>query len=152
MAQKALNTESLHVHDIQTPIGAVHAAFSENGLCYLGFHDQEKNPLATFLKKNNLTQDSASSSFLAQTQKDLSDFFDGNFSSPRTPIDLRGTDFQKRVWAACLISHLEKNERIPSRQKCLEIYLRSVPWLRLMVPTRFLCSSPAIEWSVQMGV
>lgn len=39
---------------------------------------------------------------LAETARQLRDYFDGRRTSFDLPLDFRGTDFQKRVWAALL--------------------------------------------------
>lgn len=83
---------------IQTPLGEMLAIKSEKGLCMLEFFDgkstekqlKEIENLGEILEKDD--------DILNRLENELNDYFKGNLKEFTIPLDLIGTDFQKKVW------------------------------------------------------
>lgn len=83
---------------IQTPLGEMLAIKSEKGLCMLEFFDgkstekqlKEIENLGEILEKDD--------DILNRLENELNDYFEGNLKVFTIPLDLIGTDFQKKVW------------------------------------------------------
>ncbi|MDH0673686.1 MULTISPECIES: methylated-DNA--[protein]-cysteine S-methyltransferase [Empedobacter] len=83
---------------IQTPLGEMLAIKSEKGLCMLEFFDgkstekqlKEIENLGEILEKDD--------EILNRLENELNDYFKGNLKEFTIPLDLIGTDFQKKVW------------------------------------------------------
>ncbi|MGV0968500.1 MULTISPECIES: methylated-DNA--[protein]-cysteine S-methyltransferase [unclassified Empedobacter] len=83
---------------IQTPLGEMLAIKSEKGLCMLEFFDgkstekqlKEIENLGDILEKED--------EVLNRLENELNDYFEGNLKVFTIPLDLIGTDFQKKVW------------------------------------------------------
>ena len=83
---------------IQTPLGEMLAIKTEKGLCMLEFFDgkstekqlKEIESLGEILEKDD--------EVLNRLENELNDYFEGNLKEFTIPLDLIGTDFQKKVW------------------------------------------------------
>ena len=83
---------------IQTPLGEMLAIKSEKGLCMLEFFDgkstekqlKEIQNLGEIFEKDD--------DILNRLENELNDYFKGNLKEFTIPLDLIGTDFQKKVW------------------------------------------------------
>ncbi|MGV0941481.1 methylated-DNA--[protein]-cysteine S-methyltransferase [Empedobacter sp. ULE_I140] len=83
---------------IQTPLGEMLAIKSEKGICMLEFFDgkstekqlKEIENLGEILEKED--------EVLNRLENELNDYFEGNLKVFTIPLDLIGTDFQKKVW------------------------------------------------------
>ena len=83
---------------IQTPLGEMLAIKSEKGICMLEFFDgkstekqlKEIENLGEILEKDD--------DILNRLENELNDYFKGNLKEFTIPLDLIGTDFQKKVW------------------------------------------------------
>ena len=83
---------------IQTPLGEMLAIKSEKGLCMLEFFDgkstekqlKEIENLGEILEKDD--------EILNRLETELNNYFKGNLKEFTIPLDLIGTDFQKKVW------------------------------------------------------
>lgn len=83
---------------IQTPLGEMLAIKSEKGLCMLEFFDgkstekqlKEIENLGDILEKED--------EILNRLETELNNYFKGNLKEFTIPLDLIGTDFQKKVW------------------------------------------------------
>lgn len=80
----------------ESPIGPLHLVSSEKGLQGI-FWRKQKVPMAASLKEA-----SPQARFLKQTIEELEKYFSGRLQKFTVPLDLVGTDFQKRVWAQLL--------------------------------------------------
>lgn len=83
------NAENLCTSYMDSPIGLLEVRCTEGGLRSLNFVDEKKfddNPNAYNLL----------------TLKQLTEYFEGKRKEFDLPLDLEGTDFQKRVWAELL--------------------------------------------------
>ncbi len=85
--------------EIESPIGRILAAVSEHGLRVM--HFPHRGSAAAYLA--TLIEDERSERSpqkLADVRRQLDEYFAGARTSFDLPLDLRGTDFQRRVWKA----------------------------------------------------
>lgn len=84
---------------IQTPLGEMLAIKSEKGLCMLEFFDG-KSTEKQLKEIENLGEiiPKEEDDILNRLENELNDYFDGNLKEFTIPLDLIGTDFQKKVW------------------------------------------------------
>jgi O-6-methylguanine DNA methyltransferase len=73
---------------MNSELGIIHACYSDQGLRSLAFAKE----------KEALTKSSGKSKFHSQLEKELKSYMKGELKSFTTPLDLQGTEFQKRVW------------------------------------------------------
>jgi len=74
---------------VASPIGLVEIGCSETGVAALNFVDSVRHPLSV-------------SPYLTGAGEQLAAYFAGSLRVFDLPLDLRGTDFQRRVWAQLL--------------------------------------------------
>ena len=90
--------------EIQTPLGRMFACATERGICLLEF-DNRKNYLTQLsklaLSLNDEIKD-GESPFFEPLKKELEEYFQGKRTEFTVPIQLVGTDFQKKVWSELL--------------------------------------------------
>lgn len=101
LREKKAGGETLFTHYVQTPLGLMIAIHTQRGLCLLEFVDRKiletelneirKKTQGNFLFANNIhTQ---------RLGKQLAEYFDGQRQIFDVPLDLMGTDSQKKVWS-----------------------------------------------------
>ena len=81
--------DKIHRAYFESPVGILELSASENGLCSLYFVDEKKgteNPNEIIIK----------------TLIQLREYFNGDRKEFDLPLDIQGTDFQKRVWEQLL--------------------------------------------------
>lgn len=95
---------------ISTPLGAMLAAFSNQGLCLLEFMDRKmlKTQLNTVSKQLKAVILPGDDERFAQVESELQAYFKGRLVQFKTKLHLVGTDFQQQVWQELL--------KIPSGQ------------------------------------
>lgn len=99
---------------VETPYGSMIAMATEKGLCALEFVKPDRNKLLM----NRLAKwypgyetIDKSCPFIETAKKWLADYFAGNFDAlVAPPLDMRGTDFELKVWAGL--------QRIPLGETC----------------------------------
>ncbi len=92
--------ETITLSEIKIPMGIFTLAKSEKGLLFLAFPG-EKRRMKEWLEKNipsAVVKKSRSAS--GPAEKQLKEYFQGKCRKFDLPLDLRGTAFQKKVWAA----------------------------------------------------
>ena len=94
--------EELALGSVQTPLGTVWVAMSEVGVRVMTVPDAtEDDCVAEASKKGRVScRGDMPSELLDQVLDELRRYFAGSLKAFRTPLDLRGTPFQQRVWAA----------------------------------------------------
>jgi O6-methylguanine-DNA--protein-cysteine methyltransferase len=87
---------------LETPIGPLRIACSEQGICKLVFPlEGAKNALDRWLASHLPHGERlATSPFLEQAKAELGEYFLGARQTFTVPLDLRGPVFQRRVWQA----------------------------------------------------
>lgn len=89
---------------VASPLGALLAAATERGLCMLEFADRKKlasqaADLSRWFKSPVVP---GSHPHIAQTIRELEEYFAGQRREFSVPLDLRGTEFQESVWRELL--------------------------------------------------
>ncbi len=104
LASPITQTQLLVTTIIDTPLGAMIAAATDDGIAYLGFADQKnlRTDLASINKTLNATQQPGSHPHLTLLEAQLDDYFAGKRTSFTVPLVMTGTEFQKQVWRALL--------------------------------------------------
>jgi O-6-methylguanine DNA methyltransferase len=95
--------EIVHRAEFDTPIGSMLCATTERGLAYVqlpraggrGFADWLRRQAAGAELRTGFAPNKAAI-------QQIREYLDGKRSEFELPLDLRGTDFQRRVWAALL--------------------------------------------------
>jgi len=97
---------------IQTPLGQMVAAATENSICLLEFNVPErvKTQLDSLSRTLGLATLAAESELFVPLRTQLSEYFAGERTQFDLPISCHGTDFQQKVWNALL--------RIPYGETC----------------------------------
>jgi methylated-DNA-[protein]-cysteine S-methyltransferase len=80
-----------------SPIGQLKLVASDAGLAAILWENDDPDRV----RLGPVAED-AGHPFLAETERQLGAYFAGTLKSFTVPLDFRGTDFQKRVWAALL--------------------------------------------------
>lgn len=93
--------EILHYTSIKSPIGDLTLVASEKGLFYIFLpvkgHEITETLLRKKLPKIDFLKDDGR---LRETVRQLGEYFQGKRKVFSVPVDLRGTEFQKKVWKA----------------------------------------------------
>lgn len=94
--------ETLYYSRMESPVGILYVGVSEQGMVLLDLHGGE------FLRKKqsgngkNKVEWMESEVKTAPYVRELKEYFDGKRKKFSFPLDLRGTEFQKRCWQALL--------------------------------------------------
>jgi methylated-DNA-[protein]-cysteine S-methyltransferase len=94
--------ERIAVGALDTPIGTLWTACSEDGLCKLVFPREGAEAaldrwLAVYMPRRERT---AASAILERAFAELCEYFAGTRQAFTVPLDLRGSPFHRRVWRA----------------------------------------------------
>lgn len=94
------NGPPMVVNRILTPLGPMVAAVVDEELCLLEFADRRmlETQFKRVAKIYRRTFANAEHPIIAQTQEQISEYFDGNREQFNVPISIEGTDFQRSVW------------------------------------------------------
>ena len=95
--------ETLYYSKLESPVGVLYVGVSEKGMVLLDLHGGE------FLRKPSLNGNRGAKVQWAESEKktaayvaELKEYFAGRRKKFSLPLDLRGTEFQKRCWQALL--------------------------------------------------
>ncbi len=85
---------------IESPLGPLLAGTSDRGICLLEYTDRRmlESNLATLQKRFRCAIVPGEHKWLRQLQRELAAYFEGRLRKFTTPIALRGTSFQEKVW------------------------------------------------------
>lgn len=85
---------------IESPLGALIAMANDEGLCLLEFVDRRMLPtqIETLQRRFSARIVPGSNAHLESIRAELEQYFAGNLHEFRTPLVLKGTEFQERVW------------------------------------------------------
>ena len=89
---------------LPSPLGPLLAAATEHGLCMLEYADREKLPrqaadLSRFYGRPVIP---GRNPHIARIERELTEYFGGERREFSVPLDLKGTEFQERVWKELL--------------------------------------------------
>lgn len=108
---------------IETPLGEMIACATDKGICLLEFNDRKKldgqfEKLTKDLNANIVEQENK---HFALLKRELEAYFNYDLKIFTVPLDLVGTEFQKKVWQALLtipygktVSYLQQSESMGS--------------------------------------
>ena len=90
----------VYYHAIPTPTGPITAACDDNHLLMLswGFHPHDDSRVCRRLGLDKAQWHAVEHPILAETGRQLADYFAGQRRDFDLPLKLQGTDFQKTVW------------------------------------------------------
>jgi AraC family transcriptional regulator, regulatory protein of adaptative response / methylated-DNA-[protein]-cysteine methyltransferase len=86
---------------IQTPLGAMIAMASDDGLSLLEFHDRPALPaeVEELEKRYGYSIEPGDNAVLEQIEAELADYFAGKITAFETPLVLPGMAFQRQIWS-----------------------------------------------------
>lgn len=89
---------------IETPLGPMLAAANDEGLCLLEYVDRRMLPaqIDRLRRLFNCAVIPGSNPFIQQIEEELNAYFESGLREFRTPVVLKGTDFQVKVWKRLL--------------------------------------------------
>ncbi len=93
-------THRIDYAEIETSLGTLLVAATERGVCRIAFSEGEADPasqLATALPFATLLRDDAK---LAPFAAAIADYVEGRAATLDLPLDVRGSNFRRRVWDA----------------------------------------------------
>lgn len=99
-----MNKSNLVFKEVKTPIGVMVFGSSDKGLCLLDFKYRKSFP--RILKRINeyfgeeITY--GTSKFIELAEKELQQYLQGDLKKFTVPLDIRGKEFQLKVWDALL--------------------------------------------------
>lgn len=93
-----------HITEINSPLGAMAAAANSRGVYLLEFieNNSAKKNLLNIDKKVNLSGTEQENPHLILLKNELDAYFKGTLKKFTIPLDLQGSDFQKKVWMELL--------------------------------------------------
>jgi methylated-DNA-[protein]-cysteine S-methyltransferase len=97
MNQEGRNEMGYVYKMVESPVGRLKLIASDKGLAAILW--EKDDPRRVRLSPIEPDPDNR---FLKQTESELNGYFSGKLKKFTVPLDFKGTDFQKRVWAALL--------------------------------------------------
>ena len=96
----SMDNNIIHIQRISTPLGPMLAGATEKGLCLLEFTDRKmlETQLERLRKYYKSVPLQGSSPIIEQVKQELDEYFSGERTDFSVPLDLKGSDFQVRVW------------------------------------------------------
>ena len=96
-------TTDLMFKEVKTSIGIMMFGSTEHGLCLLDFKYRRSFPKITN-RINNLYGDNTygTTDIIELAERELKSYLEGKLKSFTTPLDIRGSEFQLKVWKALL--------------------------------------------------
>lgn len=104
---------------INTPLGEMIACATDKGICLLEFNDRKKleDQFKKLSKDLNASITEEENIHFDLLKKELEAYFNGKLEKFTTPLDIIGTEFQKKVWQVLLtipygktVSYLQQSE------------------------------------------
>jgi AraC family transcriptional regulator of adaptative response/methylated-DNA-[protein]-cysteine methyltransferase len=90
---------SLYATTVASPIGTLHVAATDVGLCLIAFDDGGvKADVESLARRYDVTRRDGTNVHLDRATKELAAYFSGTLRDFSVSLDVRGTDFQQAVW------------------------------------------------------
>lgn len=101
---EARGTAPILANLIPSPLGPLLAAATEDGLCMLEYADREKLPkqAADLMRFYGRPVVPGRNEHIDRIARELTEYFAGERQEFEVPLDLRGTEFQEKVWQELL--------------------------------------------------
>jgi AraC family transcriptional regulator of adaptative response/methylated-DNA-[protein]-cysteine methyltransferase len=99
---KAADASTVKISWVETPIGPMIAGATERGICILEYTDRRllETQLGRVRKWCGDSVVPGENEHTREMRKQLADYFAGELREFTAPLDVRGTPFQEKVWAA----------------------------------------------------
>jgi AraC family transcriptional regulator of adaptative response/methylated-DNA-[protein]-cysteine methyltransferase len=98
-----LKPSNLVYKEVKTPIGVMAFGSSEKGLCLLDFRHRKSFPrILKRITKLFGDKTHGSSPFIELAETELNQYLQGDLKIFSVPLDIRGSEFQLKVWNALL--------------------------------------------------
>ena len=99
---RSRDVATIHLSRVLTPLGPMLLGTSEAGVCLLEFTDRRmlETQLQRLVRRLNCVFVPGTTDVGRQLEAELEAYFAGTLRTFTTPLDMRGTEFQQRVWAA----------------------------------------------------
>ncbi len=89
---------------IDTPLGTLYAAATDEGVCMLEFDQKrQKKTLGELEKACDAKAEKGNSPHFGLLKEELAQYFGGKLSEFTVPVALYGSDFQKTVWNTLML-------------------------------------------------
>jgi AraC family transcriptional regulator, regulatory protein of adaptative response / methylated-DNA-[protein]-cysteine methyltransferase len=91
---------SIAIQNIDSPLGKMVVGSTEKGICYLTWLDEDGMVTVEreIRKRYGVPTLLDGNPYNTQLVKELGEYFSGNRRQFETPLDTRGTEFEKKVW------------------------------------------------------
>lgn len=122
-----------------SPVGTLKLVASDDGLAAILWENDDPDRV-----RLGAMDEDADHPVLAETQRQLGDYFAGKRTHFDLPLDFHGTDFQKSVWAALLTIPLARRALMPRSRASSADRPLSARWVRRTARTRSRSSRHAI--------
>ena len=101
---KEKTKKTILISHFSTPIGAMHIAATDAGICFLEFDKKAEGELdiEAFMRSFQTDVQKGENEHIMQAKTELEEYFAGSRKHFKVALDSRGTDFQKQVWDALL--------------------------------------------------
>lgn len=118
---RSRSVRCLQTTRLETPLGPMVAAATEEGVCLLDFADRRglERETAILCKRLDAVVVPGRNEHLDRLSRQLDEFFDGSRATFDVPLVMRGTPFQERVWTelrripyGATVSYVELARRI----------------------------------------
>ena len=99
---QAERTDCIHIAWIETPIAPMVAGATDRGICLLEYTDRRllETQLSRVRKWCGDAAVPGENAHICEMRAQLAAYFDGRLREFTVPLDVRGTPFQQKVWAA----------------------------------------------------
>ncbi len=96
-----MDFDKKYLYEVKTPIGNLSSAFTEKGLSFLAFRDSKNfdyhiKKVREIYKRELVEIDRCK--ITKKLEIEILEYFDGERKTFDIPLDIRGTDFQVKVW------------------------------------------------------
>lgn len=100
-----MSDDRIVYRDMESPLGPMIAGASENGVCFLEWHDRGgietiKNRV---VKRYKCKLVKGANAHVDQLEQELTLYFDGKLTEFKVPIAVTGTPFERAVWDQLLL-------------------------------------------------
>lgn len=92
-------TENIYYSSVNTDLGTLMLASTDKGICQIRFTQGDSAGFFAWLEKKIGTRWKVSERVHRETTKELLEYFDGRRKQFDSPLDLRGTTFQLKIWS-----------------------------------------------------
>ena len=107
-----MSTGEIVFRDLDSPLGDMIAGATENGVCFLEWHDRGgvDRIMKRVTKRYKMPLIQGDNDHLTMLESELAEYFDGKLTKFTVPVDVTGTPFEQLVWKELL--------KIPSGETC----------------------------------